>query len=185
MCEPHMLAKTKLTVEDHQRLTIDNYERLLTLAPELPWVPVLQGWTIGDYWEHQEAYEAGGHRLASLPLVGIGSVCRRQGTTSAGAVLHSFRHDGLRLHGFGFKASGLRLSHEDLTSADSMAWSLNARRNPPHPDCTHAKCSNCSRYALAWREELLGRLGLNLEPAAIESKRGQPRGSAEQLAFAL
>lgn len=158
MCEPAMLKKSGLCVEEHQRRTIDNYERLLDLAPELPWVPVLQGWSIGDYWEHQEAYEARGHNLATLPLVGIGSVCRRQGTTSAGAVIHSLWRDGLRLHGFGFKASGLRGSHDALHSADSMAWSLNARKNPPHPDCAHSRCSNCPRYAVQWREDLLGSL---------------------------
>ncbi len=78
MCEPHILAKTGKTVAEHQRLTIENYETLLRLAPELPWAPVLQGWTRADYLSHLAQYRLRGHDLAALPVVGIGSVCRQQ-----------------------------------------------------------------------------------------------------------
>lgn len=49
MCEPAMLARTGLTVLEHQRLTVANYLELLERAPDLPFVPVLQGWTLADY----------------------------------------------------------------------------------------------------------------------------------------
>ena len=46
MCEPFMLAKTGLTVAEHQARTVANYLELRSLAPELPFVPVLQGWSL-------------------------------------------------------------------------------------------------------------------------------------------
>lgn len=77
MCEPFVLAKTGFTVEEHQRRTIDNVKQLLDLAPELPWAPVIQGWTWGDYMRHADAYQKAGIDLARFPAVGVGSVCRR------------------------------------------------------------------------------------------------------------
>jgi len=156
MCERKpvdMLAKTGLTLEEHQRRTLDNYLELRAMAPDLPIIPVLQGWGLGDYWRHFEAYAAAGVDLASLPLVGVGTVCRRQNTAVAGIVLSMLASEGLRLHGFGLKLQGLRLSASHLASADSMAWSFNARRNPPLPGHAHKSCSNCLEYALMWRED--------------------------------
>ncbi len=34
---------------DHQERTIHSYLTLKSLAPEIQWVPVLQGWTLADY----------------------------------------------------------------------------------------------------------------------------------------
>lgn len=46
-----------------------------------------------------------------------------------------------------------------LASADSLAWSYAARRDPPMLGCVgHRNCANCVRYALRWRERLLGSL---------------------------
>jgi hypothetical protein len=155
MCEQTMLARTGLTVEEHQRRTIANYLELRALAPDVPWIPVLQGWTSGDYHRHVDAYSAAGVDLARLPLVGVGTVCRRQNTAAVGAVLACLAFDGLRLHAFGFKLRGLERSAEVLASADSMAWSYSARRNPALPGHTHKNCANCLEYALMWREDAL------------------------------
>lgn len=70
MCEPSMLAKTGLSVADHQQRTIDNYLELMAIAPEMPWTPVLQGWAISDYWRHAEAYGVAGVNLQALPSSG-------------------------------------------------------------------------------------------------------------------
>jgi hypothetical protein len=163
MCEPAMLKRTGLSVEEHQRRTIANFLELRELAPDLPFVPVLQGWSIGDYWRHLEAYGRAGIELRSLPLVGVGTVCRRQNTVSAALILSSLAMEGLRLHGFGVKAQGLRLALEHLASADSMAWSLSGRKNPPEGDCIgkHKSCANCIDYAKAWRAHLLTSLERN------------------------
>lgn len=158
MCEPEIVRKTGLSVAEHQRRTVANYEELLSLAPELPWVPVLQGWTQGDYFDHVELYLKRGHDLRRLPLVGVGTMCRREMTIRASITMGLLRRDGLRLHGFGFKKRGLKLAVADLASADSLAWSTNARKSPPLPGHAHKSCSNCPEWALSWRDELLGQL---------------------------
>lgn len=158
MCEPEVRLKTGLSVSAHQGRTVENYLRLRELAPDLPWAPVLQGWTPGEYMDHADAYEAAGVRLADLPRVGIGSVCRRQGTMRALFTIGDLAERGIRLHGFGFKVDGLlgdaRLGGR-LVSADSLAWSFAARRRRARPGCDHASCANCLAFALEWREDLL------------------------------
>lgn len=158
MCEEAILKRTGRTVAQHQRATIDSWLTLKSIAPHLPWAPVLQGWTRGDYLDHLDAWARTGVDLTTLPVVGVGTVCRRQHTLRASLLLSELASLGLRLHAFGFKTAGLLSSHEWLVSSDSLAWSLNARRNPPHPDCDHVRCSNCLRFALDWRERLLDRL---------------------------
>jgi hypothetical protein len=105
------------------------------LAPDVPWIPVLQGWAVHDYWRHAEMYAASG--------------------VDSGILASLATAYGLRLHAFGFKTLGLRQSSAYLRSADSMAWSMAARRaGAPLPGCSHATCANCLRFALLWRSEL-------------------------------
>lgn len=173
MCEPVILhggkgfAGTGLSVDEHQRRTIDNFLELRALAPDLPWIPVLQGWAVASYWSCIELYDRAGVDLTAEPLVGVGSVCRRQSTISASVLLATLARHGLRLHGFGFKMTGLIASAHKLASADSLAWSYNARRRPPLPGhdapgpgrpSGHKNCANCHEYALAWRDDLLARI---------------------------
>ncbi len=162
MCEPIMLHKTGLTVAEHQQRTVESYETLTWIAPDLPWVPVIQGWEATDYLRHVDLYERRGHDLRRFPIVGIGSVCRRQATDEAEAIIREISHFGVNLHGFGFKVLGLRKVSDALVSADSMAWSDSARRKKLLlPECvgsSHACCNNCLRYALKWRAEMLGSL---------------------------
>lgn len=103
MCEPWMLAKTGLTILDHQRLTIERYDALLACDIDVPIMPVLQGFAPSDYANHVEQY---GARLKPGMWVGVGSVCKRQGDpTAIVAVLRAIRaiRPDLRLHGFGVK----------------------------------------------------------------------------------
>jgi hypothetical protein len=164
MCEETMLKKTGLTVGDHQRRTVANFLELRSLAPDLPFVPVLQGWTLADYWRCADRYVKAGVDLSKERIVGVGTLCRRQASGLAVRVVRSLAADGLRLHGFGFKVLGLRQVKEVLASADSMAWSFHARRRPPLEGHDkpgrdrprgHINCANCADYALQWREELL------------------------------
>src|SRR5581483_11383569 len=60
MCEPFMLAKTGLTVSAHQLRTVVSYATLLEIAPDLPWMPVLQGYALDDYRHHVDAYADAG-----------------------------------------------------------------------------------------------------------------------------
>lgn len=158
MCEPIALKATGKTVIEHQRLTIENYLELRSIDPELPWVPVLQGWQASDYLEHVGQYIRAGVDLMGEPLVGLGTVCRRQATDEAAEIIKSLRWLGIRLHGFGLKKLGLRRIASYLVSSDSLAWSFEARRKQ-RAECgslTHKNCANCLWYALRWRQQLLG-----------------------------
>lgn len=187
MCEPEALAKTGLSLRMHQQLTTWSYQELQDLAPELPWCPVLQGWGVTDYWRHAEQYAAVGVDLAALPVVGVGSVCRRQGTTSAGVIFHTLAEGyGLRnLHGFGLKVKALEVAADlvgtygrcYLASADSLAWSRHARWRAPLPGCSHSSCANCIRYALQWRAEVLKAA----EPAPFIPSAPLPRGLFDEV----
>jgi hypothetical protein len=158
MCEPRMLAKTGLTVADHQAKTVENYVRLRELAPDLPIIPVLQGWVLPDYLACVEQYARAGIDLAAAPVVGVGSVCRRQATGEIGHITGELAELGLNLHGFGVKTQGLARYAENLVSADSMAWSKAARHEPRRAACSHrGNCASCLPYALDWRaQKILG-----------------------------
>lgn len=132
MCEPFMLERTGLTVETHQRLTIERYDSLQLLAADtgVYILPVLQGYAPADYATHLVQY---GARLSHGAWVGVGSVCKRNGDPSAiRDVLYTIAkaRPDLRLHGFGVKRTALSsaLVRDYLYSADSMAWSYAARR---------------------------------------------------------
>src|SRR5262249_10900031 len=101
-------------------------------------------------------YRDAGIDLIAEPVVGIGSVCRRQNTRDADIIIRSLAP--LRLHGFGVKTTGLLAFGQRLSSADSLAWSYNARRHPALPRCAHGSCANCLIWAARWRGQLLARL---------------------------
>jgi hypothetical protein len=156
MCEPHMTGRTGLSVREHQERTVANYLALTRIAPGLPFIPVLQGWHLGDYLTCIGLYQSAGIDLARLPLAGLGSVCRRQSTTEIATIVSVLAERGIRLHGFGVKTGGLRRYGHQLASADSMAWSYTARRSPALPGCSgHKNCANCLTYATRWRDRIL------------------------------
>lgn len=154
MCEPWILAKTGLTVQEHQQRTIASVLELRALAPSVPFIPVLQGWEPSDYLSHIEQYREAGIDLTAEPVVGIGSVCRRQHTEEVEELIKTIKDMGIRLHGFGFKILGLRRVRDHLASADSLSWSLAARHQAPLAGCSHQNCANCLDYALQWRERV-------------------------------
>jgi hypothetical protein len=136
MCEPFMLGKTGLSLEDHQRLTIQRYDELMAENPPVPVMPVLQGYTPQEYARHIQDY---GDRLSYGAWVGVGSVCKRQGSPrEVLRVLTAIRKQrpDLRLHGFGVKTTALLHSgvRDALHTADSMAWSFAARKEGRNPN---------------------------------------------------
>lgn len=147
-------------VRVHQARTVANLLHLRAIGEGIPFIPVLQGWTAADYLRHVDDYARAGVDLTAEPLVGVGSVCRRQGTDEITTLFRALKARGIRCHGFGLKMSGLRQSAHDIASADSMAWSFQARANGTRlPGCTHLKCNNCPRYALAWYKTVLAAAG--------------------------
>lgn len=165
----------------HQAWTVENFLSLRVLAPEVPWMPVLQGWRLADYARCADMYDAASVDLTAEPIVGLGSVCRRQATSEIAEIAGHFADLGLRLHGFGVKTDGLSEYAADLVSADSMAWSYGARHEPPLPghETRHKNCANCPEYALAWR----GRVLEAMERHANRPRLRQPSlFTAEELA---
>lgn len=166
MCEPSKLAATGLTVTEHQRFTVDNFIELRSLAPDLPIIPVVQGWEADEYLRCVDLYAAAGIDLALEPVVGVGSVCRRKPSE------HAVAEQAIRrlapicgpLHGFGVSLDGLARYADALHSSDSLAWSDWARRGQQHLDgCrrpfsrlgrpySHANCPGC---ALWYRTHLI------------------------------
>jgi hypothetical protein len=161
MCEPATLARTGLTVKEHQRRTVANFVELRERAPDLPFVPVLQGWRLMDYERCASLYAAEGIDLSREPRVGVGSICSRQGSREVEDILWALAMRGFALHAFGVKTRGLAGCAEALASADSTAWSLQARYDPPLPSCQHRRCSSCVRYAVRWRDRLLAQFDLD------------------------
>lgn len=131
MCEPFILEKTGMTIEQHQRLTIERYDALNALVGHRVYVmPVLQGYAPQDYVRHLRMY---GDRIGPGAYVGVGSVCKRNTDVEAVEdVLLAIKRErpDLRLHGFGLKTTALASSivQDFLESADSLAWSYAARR---------------------------------------------------------
>ena len=171
MCEPIVIsggkvkgnlifAGTGLIVHSHLVRTVHNFLELRSRAPDLPIVPVLQGWQLDDYLRCWDLYDMAGVVLDREPVVGIGSVCRRQATKEAVAIFERLAIEGLRgrMHGFGVKTAGLPAVANYLASADSQARSMHARKrgillpghDKPGPGRRkgHKNCANCLEYLL-------------------------------------
>jgi hypothetical protein len=148
MCEPHIIAKTGLSVAEHQRLTIERYDALIAEQTGVYILPVLQGYAPTDYVEHIRQY---GDRLEVGGWVGVGSICKRNGDPraieSVLLAIHGERPD-LRLHGFGLKSTALAsgLVTHLLETADSMAWSFAARMG--------GRNGNCWKEAMRWTDRI-------------------------------
>jgi hypothetical protein len=154
MCEPWIIAKTGLSVREHQERTVQSY---LDLKDRGPFIPVLQGWTFEDYEQCMGLYASAGIELRDEPVVGLGSVCRRQGTSEIEALITALAEHGLSLHGFGVKKQGLARYGPLLTSSDSLAWSAHARRTPVLlPGHRHKNCANCFEFAMSWAGQIDG-----------------------------
>jgi hypothetical protein len=97
-----------------------------------------------DYRRHVDDYDRAGVDLRALPIVGIGSVCRRQATARSCRWCARWRGPASGCTASGSRCSGCGRSRA-IASADSMAWSFEARRQPVLlPGCTsHINCANC------------------------------------------
>lgn len=147
MCEPFMLQKTGLSLRQHQLRTVQSYLDLKAIAPSIPWMPVIQGWKADDYFENVlDHLKYGGIDLQQAPRVGVGSVCRRQGTREILDLFRELHGLGLKLHGFGVKTKFLGQGAGLLSSADSLAWSYGKRRRGGD--------RNGLAAALEWRSQI-------------------------------
>jgi hypothetical protein len=192
ICSPPILAATGLTVKDHQTRTVESVLALRDLAPDVPWAPVLQGWESEDYERHAAMYEDAGVDLRREPVVGLGSIAARQDDPLVGHIVRTLASGGFRLHGLGVKMRGLRMYGDALFSADSFSWAFDARFNkkpiaPLLPECVEERrrgehpqsCGDCLRWALAWRERILGVIDENADLANRPKLFDEPTSAAD------
>jgi hypothetical protein len=180
MCEPIIInggttkdgvfVGTQLSVEEHQHRTVQNFIELREILGDMV-IPVVQGWTVFDYWRCLQMYRDRGIDLTQFERVGVGSVCRRQSTNEAALIMQSIASEiGPRLHGYGFKKDGYRLCGTYMVSGDTFAWSFAGRRRPDetHDHIALSKlpenkgkrgcaddCAQCPQYALEWRADFM------------------------------
>lgn len=153
-------------IYEHQRITVSHHVEITRLAPELNVFPTIQGSTLTQYLRCVAMYKAAGVDLTTLPLVGLGSVCRRQASSEIDLIVTTLHAMGIRLHGFGVKAKGLEAYGPLLESADSMAWSIGGRHRVklcPHGVVKHE--ANCPIAAVRWWREVSGRVASTAQPA--------------------
>jgi hypothetical protein len=123
-CEPQVLARTGLSVLEHQRRTVDNFVELQMLWGDeetSPFMPVLQGLRAADYVRCMDLYARAGIDLTRFPVVGLGSVCRRQASAELDQILSAIlrRDPDMPLHAFGCKTAGLARYGHKVYTADS------------------------------------------------------------------
>lgn len=117
-------------IKVHQQRTIERYDALLAEDTGAYIMPVLQGYSPGEYRSHIRQY---GERLKAGMWVGVGSVCKRNTNIMSIWMVLEAIHDerpDLLLHGFGLKKTSLQepMIRDHLHTADSMAWSFAARK---------------------------------------------------------
>ena len=187
-----MCVGTGLSVEEHQRRTVENFIELVSLWPRYssrpcPVIPVLQGDGPDAYLRCYQMYLDAGVLLGhDHPLVGVGSVCRLQSTSKIVAVARALGQLNLELHWFGLKLTGIARPevHRDIASPfayagtqslDSASWSRSARYDERLTGCTHAarKCNNCPRYAARWRARLITAMSAAQESPARTQHQGE------------
>ena len=149
MCEPFVLARTGMTIEEHQTLTTRRYIDLRHVVDgDIYVLPVLQGYSPDSYARHCWQMAP---MLDDGMWVGVGSVCKRNVNPAAiSAVLTAIldvRPD-LKLHGFGLKTTSLteRDIAVRLHSSDSMAWSYAGRLN--------GRGANNPQWAREWADSI-------------------------------
>lgn len=163
ICTPGVLRRTGLSLNEHQRRSVESLVYLRSHFDQVHWVPVLQGWSPRSYVQHVRMYEQVGLNLRRERAIGVGSMASRQGSSDLYDVFSNLAQEYKSLHGFGLSVNGLRRVHTFLASADSMVWSFVARRRKlkyEHCDRGHANCNNCIAYALYWRRSLLREIAL-------------------------
>jgi hypothetical protein len=181
---------TGLTLQEHLHRTVGNYLDLMGIDDTLEIYPVVQGRRIPHYEYCINLFDKAGVDLQKLPVVGIGSVCRIQGTPEAvGIVQHVASIVGVgRLHAFGFKTEGLREVGHLVGRADSFAWGVDGMHTQPgcdfrlSRDKPHKHEGNCLRFMLEWRQGVLDAIG-NPLPGPLRSDSAARRAGIGQLTF--
>lgn len=125
-CEPQIIQKRDSSVKEHIETTLSNQAKILDIIDDglkEKFVPVVQGWRIGDYLYCIDRMKEQG--LLS-DYMAVGSVCRRNATSEIRKIILAISNElpRTKLHAFGVKLSILRdkVCFERLHSCDSASW---------------------------------------------------------------
>ncbi|MEU8469531.1 hypothetical protein AB0F30_16680 [Streptomyces sp. NPDC029006] len=183
---------TGLTLREHLHRTVGNYLDLMGIDDTLEIFPVVQGRRIQHYEYCIDLFDKAGVNLRELPVVGIGSVCRIQGTPEAvGIVRHVASIVGTgRLHAFGFKTEGLREVGDVVGRADSFAWGVDGMHKPgcdfrlptKRGHRPHKHEANCLRFMLEWRQGVLDAIG-KPNPRPLRTGANSRKAGGGQMTF--
>jgi hypothetical protein len=122
-CEPSVDRSTYATNLQRIEATIRNEQACREEAPELPWLPVLQGDSLAEREYDLERRQA----LGLLPetYAGVGSVCGRSPAAASEVIcFYAERLPGVRLHAFGIHIRALDddRTYLALGSWDTYGW---------------------------------------------------------------
>lgn len=153
----HLLAKTGLTEEEHQRRTCASVVELRALLGDVvPVVALLTGDTLAGYLRHVAMYLEHGIDVRTDPhVVAAGGLVGRKPREVAAIVEALYAAGVTRMHGLGLKTQVLDLVGPLLESIDSAQWSGEARRRggDEHGHCPHGLVTwerNCPVFAQQW-----------------------------------
>lgn len=121
-CERGVNRSQHATNRDRIQATVENALACINAAPSLPWLPVVQGWTLPEYDYCIQLYQEAG---ISLNSAGLGTMCGRK--PGAGIrILRAlgYRYPQNRWHVFGMHLWILKnpFAAAVVQSWDSYAW---------------------------------------------------------------
>lgn len=117
-------------------------------------MPVLQGQTVDDYLACADLMPL----LRWPPLIGIGSMCRRElgGPDNVEAVVHALDKvlpGSTRFHLFGVKSAAMAVlaDHPRLASTDSCAWSFDLRQRARKANVSRSRRMEAETMVAWWK----------------------------------
>ena len=123
-CEPEIDRSQLMTNEERINKTVSNTVRCFDSDNTLPWLPVIQGYTIQEYLSCIDKYKDAG---VMSDYWAIGSICSRKGSPyQIRNILATIKkhHESKKIHSFGLSLKYLadpQVFHS-IYSSDSSAW---------------------------------------------------------------
>jgi len=140
-CEPDINRTNLKTNKERIDSTIQNALSCIDYEPNLPWVPIVQGYTLQEYRYCLDQYKEVGLYDDDFHLWAIGSLCARKKVGGIRKIVVDLsREINYPIHTFGMTITALKDPQIffNIHSSDSGAWSFNAK--------SHQKLRDLTRY---------------------------------------
>lgn len=169
-CERGVDRSSLATNRERIEATWINENLLRTIAPDLPWLGVLQGNTLDERrWDIERRQRFG----LLFPFMGLGSICRRPAREAADVIRFYREHvPGTRFHAFGLDCRALDCGDDAATaiaSWDSYAYTW------PRGKKGHDRPSFLLRRDDETRSAFTRRLAQHYEAHTIKPRIERPR----------